>query len=125
MAELVEPLDFAMRNTRVLVRRVAVAAYRREPVPTSYPAVMRDLADIADLVAAELEAGRMAEDAIEPLIALARSTTTLERTADLSGEVILAQLRSLIADLLAICGMDPLEATDAIPPLSGPPVSGL
>ncbi|HEY3016477.1 MAG TPA: FUSC family protein, partial [Nocardioides sp.] len=118
MAELVEPLDFAMRNTRVLVRRVAVAAYRREPVPTSYPAVMRDLADLADLVAAELEAGRMAEDAIEPLIALARSTTTLERTADLSGEVILAQLRSLIADLLAICGMDPLEATDAIPPLS-------
>jgi hypothetical protein len=117
MVELVEPLDFAMRNTRVLVRRVAVAAYRREPVPASYPLVMRDLADIADLIAAELEAGRVAEVAIEPLIVLARGTSAVERTADLSGEVILAQLRSLVADLLAICGMDPLEATDAIPPL--------
>ena len=29
MADLVEPLDFALRNTRVLVRRVAVACYRR------------------------------------------------------------------------------------------------
>ena len=29
--------------------------------------------------------------------------------------MILAQVRSIIADLLAMCGMDPLEATDAIP----------
>ena len=34
---------------------------------------------------------------------------------DLSAEVILAQVRSIIADLLALCGMDPLEATDVIP----------
>ncbi len=34
MVDLVEPMDFALRNTRVLVRRVAVACYRREPMPT-------------------------------------------------------------------------------------------
>ena len=37
---------------------------------------------------------------------------------DLSAEVILAQLRSIIADLLRITGMGSLEATDAIPPLA-------
>ena len=46
MAELVEPLDFALRNTRVLVRRVAVACYRREPIPPSYAALLDDLADV-------------------------------------------------------------------------------
>jgi uncharacterized membrane protein YgaE (UPF0421/DUF939 family) len=115
LAELTEPLDFALRNTRVLVRRVAVACYRREPVPASYAAITRDLADLADLVARELEQGRMATRAIDPLIALGRATATVDPTDDLSAAVILAQVRSLIADLLAICGMDPFEATDAIP----------
>lgn len=115
MADLVEPLDFAIRNTRVLVRRVAVAAYRRERVPASYAALLEDLAASADLVADELEADRMASAAIGSLIALGWATTELERSQDLSAEVILAQVRSIIADLLAVAGMDPLEATDAIP----------
>ena len=34
----------------------------------------------------------------------------------LSAEVVLAQLRSVIADLLLLTGMDPLEASDALPP---------
>ncbi len=114
--ELVEPLDVALRNTRVLVRRVAVACYRHEPVPASYGALMRDLAVLADRVAGELVAGRMATSVIDDLIALGRATATVERSHDLSAAVILAQVRSLIADLLALSGMDPLEATDAIPP---------
>ncbi|MCW2868463.1 MAG: putative rane protein YgaE, family, partial [Marmoricola sp.] len=40
-----------------------------------------------------------------------------ERSADLSAEVVLAQARSLVADLLAVTGMEPLAATDQIPPL--------
>lgn len=116
MADLVEPLDYAMRNARVLVRRVAVAAYRREPFPTGYPALVRDLAACADLVADELAAGRVAEAARPDLIDLARATSVVERTSELSGEVVLAQVRSMIADLLAVTGMDPFEATDAVPP---------
>ena len=34
--------------------------------------------------------------------------------------MILAQTRSLIADLLAVSGMDPLAATDQIPLLADP-----
>ena len=117
MAELVEPLDFAMRNTRVLVRRVAVAAYRREPVPPAYAALLDDLADATEVVAGELAAGRAAGVARDALVGLAQATATIERSSDLSAEVILAQVRSLIADLLAVTGMDPLASTDMIPPL--------
>jgi uncharacterized membrane protein YgaE (UPF0421/DUF939 family) len=119
MAELVEPMDFALRNTRVLVRRVAVAAYRREPIPLGYAALTRDLAACAEEVADELAAGRMAEAARADLVALGRASSTIERTSELSGEVVLAQVRSIIADLLAVSGMDPFEATDEIPPLAG------
>ena len=115
LAELVEPLDVALRNTRVLVRRVAVAVYRREPVPASYAALTRDLAVLADRVAHELHEGRMAVAVIDDLVTLGRATATVEHSDDLSAEVILAQVRSLVADLLALCGMDPLEATDVIP----------
>lgn len=115
LADLVEPLDVALRNTRVVVRRVAVACYRREAVPSSYASLMRDLAELAERVAVELVADRMATAVIDDLIALGHATSTVEHSADLSAEVILAQVRSIIADLLALCGMDPLEATDVIP----------
>jgi len=115
LADLVDPLDVALRNTRVLVRRVAVATHRGEPVPASYAALVRELADLADRVALELAEGRMATTVIEDLVALGRTTATVEHSDDLSAEVVLAQVRSIIADLLAVCGMDPLEATDAIP----------
>jgi uncharacterized membrane protein YgaE (UPF0421/DUF939 family) len=120
MAEIVEPMDYAMRNTRVLVRRVTVAAYRRERFPNGYAALVRDLAACTEEVAAELAAGRLAEAARPGLVALAHASSAVERTAGLSGEVVLAQVRSIIADLLAVSGMDPFESTDAVPPLVNP-----
>ena len=118
MAELVEPLDFALRNTRVLARRVAVAAHKGEPIPAAYAALLRELADCTDLVAGEMRAGRLALIAREPLIAAGLRTASIERAHALSAEVVLAQVRSLVADLLSITGLDPLEATDQIPRLS-------
>lgn len=118
MAELVEPLDFAMRNTRVLVRRVAVAVHREEPIPPSYAALVREVAGCAAVMAEELAAGRVAEGARERLLACGRDSAVVERSSSLSAEVILAQVRSLVADLLAVSGMDRVDATDAIPPLA-------
>ena len=118
MAELVEPLDFALRNTRVLVRRVAVASYRHEPIPPTYAALLDDLAQCTDAIADELAAGRAATAVRDELVALGRESSHIEHTSELSAEVVLAQVRSLIADLLAVTGMDPLAATDQIPPLS-------
>ena len=116
LTDLVEPLDFALRNTRVLVRRVAVANYRREPIPAEYAGFLREVADVTDTMADELKADRMASEARGPLADLGRRSSELPRTSALSAEVVLAQVRSILADLLAVTGMDPLEATDQIPP---------
>jgi uncharacterized membrane protein YgaE (UPF0421/DUF939 family) len=117
LSDLVEPLDFALRNTRVLARRVAVATYRDESVPAAYAVFLRDLADVTDQMAAELAADRVASAVRDPLVDLAQRSSRLPRSAALSAEVVLAQMRSILADLLAVTGLDPLEATDRIPPL--------
>ena len=119
MAELVDPLDRALRSTRVLVRHTAVAAYHRRPVPPPYAVLARELAKAVDEVAAELQADRMAVAARPSLLAVGFATGQVERSQILAAEVVLAQLRSVVADLLLLTGMDPLEATEALPP---PPV---
>ena len=116
MAELVEPLDRAMRNTRVLVRRVAVAGYRQEPVPSSYAELCRDLAATAATMADQLSRGEMAFDVRRSLLRLGERTAQVERTSDLSADVMLAQIRSIVVDLLQLTGMGVLEATDTLPP---------
>ncbi|HET6625795.1 MAG TPA: FUSC family protein [Nocardioidaceae bacterium] len=116
MVELVEPLDRALRNTRVLVRRVAVANYHREELPRSYAVLCDDLAEAVDAMAAELEQDRMATEVRSALLDVGRGTAQVDRITDLSADVVLAQLRSIVVDLLQVTGMDALEATDAIPP---------
>jgi uncharacterized membrane protein YgaE (UPF0421/DUF939 family) len=118
MAELVEPLDLAMRNTRVLVRRAAVAAYRRERVPDGYGRLCADLGSCAAHIAEELEADRLPAAARAGLLEVAAGTAQVGRGPDLSAEVVLAQIRSITADLLRITGMGVMESTDAIPPAS-------
>jgi len=116
MSELVDPLDRALRSTRVLVRQTAVAAYHRRPIPPSYSLLALDLADAADMAAAELAADRMAIGARVPLLAVGEATGLVERTDVLAAEAILAQLRSVVVDLLMISGLGQLESTDALPP---------
>jgi uncharacterized membrane protein YgaE (UPF0421/DUF939 family) len=116
MADLVEPLDRALRSTRVLVRNCAVAAYRRRGIPRAYAVITAELASAVEVIATELDAHRMAVAARPALLAVAAASGEVERTEDLASEVVLAQIRSVVADLLLMTGMDPLEATDAIPP---------
>ena len=116
MSELVDPLDRALRSTRVLVRQTAVAAYHRRPVPTAYARLCVDLAAAVDVVREELNANRLADAARGPLMEVAEATGVVERSQVLSAEVILAQVRAVVVDLLLLTGLDPLEATDALPP---------
>jgi uncharacterized membrane protein YgaE (UPF0421/DUF939 family) len=119
MVELVEPLDRALRNTRVLVRRMALATYRHQPLPQPYVLLCEDLADVVDAMADDLAAGEMAgssSDAQASLLRVGEGSAEVERVADLSADVVLAQIRSIIVDLLQVTGMDVLEATDALPP---------
>jgi uncharacterized membrane protein YgaE (UPF0421/DUF939 family) len=119
MVELVEPLDRALRNTRVLVRRIALTSYHHHPMPRPYLLLCEDLADVVDEMADELAAGDMAGSsgsARRSLLRIGEGTAEVERVADLSADVVLAQIRSIVVDLLQITGMDVLEATDALPP---------
>lgn len=116
MAELVEPLDRSLRSTRVLMRYVATSAYKEKVVPRDYPLVTRELAAAIDVVADELHADRVADAAQPALIAVGMATSELPRADALSVEVILAQLRAVVMDLLMLTGMGQLESTDAIPP---------
>jgi len=116
MADLVEPLDRALRSTRVLVRQTAVAAYHGREVPKSYSLLAIDLADAADRVADELEANRMAVDAREALLAVGEASGLVERASEMTAETLLVQLRSVTVDLLLLTGMTQIESTEALPP---------
>jgi hypothetical protein len=116
MAEMVDPLDRALRSTRVLVRQTAVAAYHQRTVPKSYSLLAFDLADAADQVADLMAADELAVDARTALLAVGDATGHVERSDELTSEVILAQLRSVVVDLLMLTGLDQMESTDALPP---------
>ncbi|MFT4082915.1 MAG: FUSC family protein [Nocardioides sp.] len=118
MADLVEPLDRAMRTTRVLVRQVAVAAHHGRTVPPSYASLAMDLADATDEVADELMAGRQAAAAQASLLAVGEVSGQVDRSTVINAEVILVQLRSLIVDMLVMTGMDEVEAVDSLAPVA-------
>jgi hypothetical protein len=100
----------------VLVRQTAVAAYHRRPVPKSYALLALDLADATDMVATELEADRLAVGARDALLAVGEASGLVGRAEEMTAEVVLVQLRSVVVDLLLLTGMDQMESTEALPP---------
>ena len=119
MSELVDPLDRALRSTRVLVRQTAVTAYHRRPVPASYARLAADLAVAAERMADELASDRMAVAARPALVAVGEATGRVQRSEELASEAVLAQLRSIVVDLLLLSGLDQMESTDVLPPPPG------
>jgi len=120
IADLVEPLDRAMRSTRVLARRVSIGAYRGHPVPPSYAEVMLDLARAVDIVRRALAENAHPQIGRAGLVAVGRRTAVLER-GNLSTDALLVQIRSLIVDLLQLTGLDDEEALAAVPALPEQP----
>jgi uncharacterized membrane protein YgaE (UPF0421/DUF939 family) len=114
-AQLSDPLDHASRNLRVLARRCAVALWRGEEVPAAYRAQMSALAEVMRFMAIELRNGRLPTRARERLVVIGRETSHLDLAESLSAVVILAQVRSITADLLELTGMDYAEARELIP----------
>lgn len=115
MAKLVEPLDHAIRNTRVLVRRTVAAARYEEPVPVAYVNLVDHLADAVEQIADELSEGRLAIHAQDQLIQVAERTVELPSPPSLSAAVVLAQVRALVVDLLQLTGLDADQAMDKVP----------
>lgn len=116
MSDLVDPLDRALRSTRVLVRQAAVTAYHDLPVPATYAVLASGLADACEIAADELSANRRADAARIALIDVGEMSGRVERSPELAAEAMLAQLRSVVVDMLMVSGLGQFEATNAIPP---------
>jgi len=121
IADLLEPLDRAIRNIRVLVRRASVAVRIGEDVPVAYVDLISALADVTADISAQLSERRLAVGSRAPLTAIARSSSPAGPRASLSAEVIRAQVRSIVVDLLMLTGLSYVEACAHVPaPADGP-----
>lgn len=112
---VIGPLDMAIRDVRVLVYRAEVALSVHERVPEGYVDLVDELAMAAQHIGDELQAGRSAQEAREELVVLARHSTWGARGAGLSAEVIRAQVRSTVVDLLVLTGMSRTQARQRVP----------
>jgi uncharacterized membrane protein YgaE (UPF0421/DUF939 family) len=114
-AALYPPLDRFSRNLRVLARRSAIALWRSEAVPLSYLVLMEQLADVVAFMSGELYQGRLPTAARQRLAEVGRASSQLPVLESLSAAVLLAQIRSMIVDLLEVTGLDYAEARQQIP----------
>ncbi|MGW0193987.1 FUSC family protein [Nonomuraea sp. NPDC003201] len=112
------PVDLALRNARVLSRRTLASLGEASPPPTSLAEALREVSEAALLLQLELGAGREPTLARQALLAVAAR----ERPDGLgfSAHVIIAQLRSVVVDLLQATGMEHEAATDTLTPLDEP-----
>ena len=111
------PVDLAIRNTRVLARRALAVLRDDEEVPAKLPAVLDGLANAVDALRDELARG------VDPVRTRALLRTTAAETDqllvadDFSVRVMVAQLRSIVVDLLVAGGVGRGDALSALPPL--------
>ena len=115
VAALAEPLDRAVRNARVLVRRAVAAMRYEEQVPATYVDLVADLADITERLSGCLEDRGMTTDLRPRLQALAARSNEVAVPTAMSSTVVLAQVRSIVVDLLELTGLGEIEALAAIP----------
>jgi uncharacterized membrane protein YgaE (UPF0421/DUF939 family) len=116
-ADLLDPLDRASRNLRVLARRAVTLVWREQHLPLGYLEVITGLARTARFMAEELDAGRLPAAARADLVATAQASSHLELASSLSAVAILAQTRSMVVDLLELTGLGPDDARDLVPDL--------
>ncbi|AKT52795.1 hypothetical protein ADJ73_11345 [Arsenicicoccus sp. oral taxon 190] len=114
IAHLMEPMDRAIRNARVLIRRATVALQNGERVPDRYTTAIDQLAGAVDHIADALSAGQLSEDLEPELLGIGRLTRDPDPAATLSAEVIRAQLRSIVVDLLQVIGLSFADAQHEI-----------
>ncbi|WP_328988741.1 FUSC family protein [Kribbella sp. NBC_01245] len=115
IADLVIPLDRAIRNVRVLVRRAAVSIWRDERMPAEYPALLERLADGTRLIAESLFEPNARVAAHRILGELGRRTAEMPTPNSLSAVVVLGQIRSTIVDLVELTGATYDEARALVP----------
>jgi hypothetical protein len=114
-----EPIDLALRNSRVLLRRTRSALTDDETFPPALPAALRQLADAATAFAnvlGDASDGAALASVREKIGAAATAVDAdgLDHTG-FSARVVTAQLRSVAVDLLQATGLDHDKARGFLP----------
>ncbi|MFD2456423.1 aromatic acid exporter family protein [Corynebacterium mendelii] len=128
LMRILNPVDNAMRNTRVLARRAQVIAEDHDEVSAEQIAIMGELAEVM----ARLSQLYGTNDSIQESDEIPRLTRKLRQlgaraggdVADgrvLSAVMVLGQSRSLIVDLLQICGLSRNSSKAVLAPTSTHP----
>ena len=112
-----EPLDSALRNVRVLLRRTRSALADDETVPPAIPEALRRLASAATSFGDRLWEGR---GEVRQALGDAAAAIDADDLADggFSAQVVAAQLRSVAVDLLQATGLRHEEARAVLPPIT-------
>jgi uncharacterized membrane protein YgaE (UPF0421/DUF939 family) len=114
LAQYVEGADhltYALRNVRVLIRRVLTALGDGEAVPPVLPDSIKLLGDAVDLLREEWDKGAEPVAARErALRAAAESGQAYDEGVGFSGGVVVAQVRTTVTDLLRATGIEYAEA---------------
>ncbi|HEX3004059.1 MAG TPA: FUSC family protein [Angustibacter sp.] len=116
IAALAVHLDRAVRNGRVLLRRVTVVVRRGERLDGEVLALLTGLADAADELARAISARTDPERSRELLRGVAAASARIPVGASLSSDVVIAQVRSMVVDLLELTGLDADAARQLVPP---------
>ena len=119
IAALAVPLDRAVRNGRVLLRRVTVVVRRGEVLDDAVLALLAGLADAADELAEAIAARSDPERSRALLTEVAAASTRAPVGASLSSDVVIAQVRSMVVDLLELTGLDVDASRRLVPPAQG------
>lgn len=104
-------LTYALRNVRVLARRVITALGDDEPIPECLPASIGLLGDAVHLLRGEWARGAEPIATRErALRAASESGRAYDEGVGFSGGVVVAQLRTAVSDLLRATGIEHAEA---------------
>lgn len=115
IADLQEPLDRAIRNTRVLVRRAGIALSRGEVVPAPYIDLLAELSAVTSTIAREMSERRLPTGSRPLLAAVGHESAHVASETSLSAEVLRAQIRSIVVDLLMLSGLTNEQARQHLP----------
>jgi uncharacterized membrane protein YccC len=114
-AEAAQQMDYAVRNTRVLVRRALSAIRRGRSAPPELADAVALLGESVPALGAALEEpGQEATARRLALEAAVKATSVLDRDPGLSMNVIIGQIRSTAIDLLRGSGLSGEEARNAL-----------
>lgn len=114
IAELTVPLDLAMRDERMVIRRVVSTIRRGQPVPHETVILLRMIADACDQLANDIIDVKRPGPATRLLTEAAQFSLQVPLHAGLLADVLLEQIRSMLVDLLEASGASYDDALAAV-----------